>query len=980
MALGGIGGLTAVFVWWSALLVIGLAALPLARAVLPGLPDRGMAFARPLGLLMVGWIWWIGASAGILPTDATGAALAVLLLVAAGIAVAFKDWDVLVGDLMARWRLLLGLELLFGMVFAIWCLYRAFNPAIETAGGEKYMEMAFLSGILESPRFPPNDPWMSGHSISYYYFAYVITALLVHLTGVSRFVAFNLQVPMTLAMTLVGAFGIGWNLVALDGGKRVFPRVVGGALSGLWLAVIGNLSGALEVAYRAGWIPRSSAMWLEVRNLSAGAGACGHDDATWGIVRDLRASGAPVGLTDYLPNRFMWWWRGSRIIHDDCSEIIHEFPFFSFMLADAHPHVMALPYAILALAMGMALLSGSSRAYPPPRLWSGPWLALPLATGALAFLNTWDWPTYTAAVLTAYALWCLGRTGFARDVAMDEADSRGAARFKEHYPLLVAVILAVAWTAWRWTSERMTPAAAAAGAAQGEGILAFLPEGGRAGAGVAAAIAVAAGVVVAVEAVRLARARSWLGRAAIRVGSFGVWLGIIGYFAYLPFHAGFASQVRGIGIATHSSRLSQWLIHMGPPIWLAISLMVAAVFALRNRTALLLACTVSATALAVPLLGAAAGPVVGAVFLAIAVAVQAFGAQRIADSALSRPTSLWLASVFPIVTAVLYAHAAVSWDASGGEALGTWRPLTPGLLAVGAVVAWAVLLESWFGEVRPARGGHGSRAAMSFALLCTALGLSLALVPEIVYVRDLFDNRMNSVFKFLFQAWVLLALGGGFAVRAVWRTAQRPAAVAWSVGTALLLLLSGIYTIGAIRTRTEGVRLELLRSQGVGPWVDSLTLDGLAWWKDQHPADLAAAGWLKANARGTPTILEAGGGSYTHAGRMALATGFPTVLGPDWHEQQWRGTREEIDPRKAEVERFYNGMSRAQMDAFLDRYDVQFVVVGSLERATYNPPAVFESQLETLLEPVYEYETLRLFARPDYDRARRVAPGGRDGG
>ncbi len=87
----------------------------------------------------------------------------------------------------------------------LWSLYRAYKPNIETAGGEKYMEMMFINGVLASPRFPPLDAWLAGHSISYYYFGYVMSGALIHLTGLLPSVAFNLVVPATLAMTLVGA-------------------------------------------------------------------------------------------------------------------------------------------------------------------------------------------------------------------------------------------------------------------------------------------------------------------------------------------------------------------------------------------------------------------------------------------------------------------------------------------------------------------------------------------------------------------------------------------------------------------------------------------------------------------------------------------------------------------------------------------------------------------------------------------------------
>src|SRR5690606_29189514 len=49
----------------------------------------------------------------------------------------------------------------------------------------------------------------------------------------------------------------------------------------------------------------------------------------------------------------------------------------------------------------------------------------------------------------------------------------------------------------------------------------------------------------------------------------------------------------------------------------------------------------------------------------------------------------------------------------------------------------------------------GYPMSTGFALLLIGLGLFLVLVPEYVYLRDNFGTRMNMVFKFYYQAWVL---------------------------------------------------------------------------------------------------------------------------------------------------------------------------------------------------------------------------------
>src|SRR5690606_20224713 len=104
-------------------------------------------------------------------------------------------------------------ELVFLAVFALWVWVRAQNPSISAT--EKPMEFAFLTGVARSPTFPPLDPWLSGFSISYYYFGYVMVSLLARLAAVAEPVAFNLAIAWIVAGAAAGAFGMVVNLVAL---------------------------------------------------------------------------------------------------------------------------------------------------------------------------------------------------------------------------------------------------------------------------------------------------------------------------------------------------------------------------------------------------------------------------------------------------------------------------------------------------------------------------------------------------------------------------------------------------------------------------------------------------------------------------------------------------------------------------------------------------------------------------------------------
>ena len=141
--------------------------------------------------------------------------------------------------------------------FAGWAFVRASNPNIQTAGGEKTMELAFIDAILRSPTFPPHDPWLSGYAISYYYFGYVMTAMLAKATGTLGSVAHNLMSALIYSLTAVGAYGILYNLLAawrkhhlqLPSNRRQPVYLYWGPL---FLLIVSNLEGFLEVLYRRG--------------------------------------------------------------------------------------------------------------------------------------------------------------------------------------------------------------------------------------------------------------------------------------------------------------------------------------------------------------------------------------------------------------------------------------------------------------------------------------------------------------------------------------------------------------------------------------------------------------------------------------------------------------------------------------------------------------------------------------------------------
>ncbi|HEY7985134.1 MAG TPA: DUF2298 domain-containing protein, partial [Ktedonobacterales bacterium] len=339
-------------VWWLLLVeLLGLVSFPLVSLALPGLRDRGWGVSKLAGLLLLAYLVWLPASLRVVPFGQASVVGAFALLALVGGAVGWRRRAELRRFARARWRLLAVGEMAFLLPFGYFALVRALNPDLWHIwrGGEKPMELTFLNGILRSQYFPPPDPWFAGGHINYYYYGQYLTAVLIRLTGITPTTAFNLAIPLFFALTFTAAYSV---VAGLTG------RAWAGVAGGLAVVVVGNLDAALQV----------------LAQLSA---ALAH---------------LPIPPFDY--------WRSSRVI----PFTINEFPYWSFLYADLHAHVIDLPVVVLLVALCASLLRRGDAGWRAAL----PTLALAaLALGAAACINTWDFPTCAlllAATLIARAL------------------------------------------------------------------------------------------------------------------------------------------------------------------------------------------------------------------------------------------------------------------------------------------------------------------------------------------------------------------------------------------------------------------------------------------------------------------------------------------------------------------------------------------------------------------------------------------------
>lgn len=394
--------LEAVLIWWIVASLFGLAGAPLAGYLLGSLPDRGHAFARPLGLLLSGYLAWLLAMLGLVPFGAASLGLALVMVAGAGIwALGGPRVTLELGraTIRSRWPALLASEILFAAALLAVVWMRAHDPT--PWGTERAMDFAFFNAVQRSGFFPPNDPWLAGFSINYYYFGYTLMGAVALLSGLAPAVAYNLALALIFAMTAQGSAGMIANLMLLaaEGGPR--PRraaLVGFPLLGVLLVLVaGNQAGMLQVAVGSERVVALNADELAVALQQSAAG-----EAFVVLPEPITTSDDAWGTFDGWERRDQWanfnWWWPSRVLWDtypngDRRYAITEFPLFSFRLGDMHPHVMALPFGLLALAVALATLAR-------PQLPGTDGAALiqlgltGLVIGSLYTINSWDLPAY----------------------------------------------------------------------------------------------------------------------------------------------------------------------------------------------------------------------------------------------------------------------------------------------------------------------------------------------------------------------------------------------------------------------------------------------------------------------------------------------------------------------------------------------------------------------------------------------------------
>lgn len=258
-----------------------------------------------------------------------------------------------------------------------------------------------------------------------------------------------------------------------------------------------------------------------------------------------------------------------------------------------------------------------------------------------------------------------------------------------------------------------------------------------------------------------------------------------------------------------------------------------------------------------------------------------------------------------------------------------------GLPVIGAVLFfWCVKRE-------------GAKKADPFGVLLGISALGLIVIPEIVYVRDIYEKeyaRSNTMFKLTYQAFTMFGILLGYALIRLWM--EKKHVIRKVLTSAVFACFAGccFYTATAVHA-WFGQVWDPSQYQG---------LDATAYLETTFPEDAAAIRWLNDNVTGDPVVLEANGDSYSDYERVSAMTGLPTVLGWYVHEWLWRDDTGALNERAQEVETIYTSTNQEEVKALMEKYQVEYIFVGAREREKYE--SLNESMLQSLGNVVFSDE------------------------
>lgn len=874
----------AVAFWWLVVQIVGLLGWPLAFTVFRNLSDRGHILSKSLTLLVVAYLVWLPASYRLAQNSLPFILLAFGLVTILSLVLLWRDRDEVKRFWQDRWKLLLLNEILFSGAYLFFVGIRLLNPDLwqPWLGGEKFMDFAFLNATLKSAHFPPYDPYFAGGYLNYYYYGQYVVGLLVKLTGIMPTVAFNLIIPTVFALTVGNSFCLGYNLLAHDRWKKT-AALATGLTAGAFVAIIGNLEGFFQLWRQFGNVSGSHfhSTLPGLESLVHGLG---------GVVKTFQGRALPTYN----------YWDPTRVI----PYTINEFPYFSFLFADLHPHMINIPIALLFMALLLNILRRPDPATPVPA---------PLDERKAVFsLETPDFSTEAweegAGSHRAPETIHLFAGDEPRDVVRLGSPEAGAAIAPKRTVVRSRVSMnrRRGKSLWVWV---MLPLVLGAMAVintwdfptyWGLAVLVFLFKG------------------------FWRRGRfNWLGTVL-----FSVVLGGLSLLLFWPFFAHYQAISVGLGLVDVKTDLGKFLAIWGMFLFVAGSFLFAMLASSGSRSGVV--------------------RVAGLFLRKWSLSPHLVMLYR---SLVRKPTSGYLLTLFGMIAMLV----AVMGLAIFGY----------GVIALLVLLLIPALLLLARREPEPA---EQFAVMLALTALIVLIGCEIFYLKDFLGGGDwkrmntLFKFYIQvwlllGIACAAFLSWLMPLI-------AEWR--HSVLRVGWSVVFVALLAAALVYPILGtgirINDRFPGARPSIGTLDGMA----FMTVGSYTWPDENNRIELKhdyeAIHWLQENLTGTPVIAEANLPYYREGGlRVSSMTGFPTLLGMHQSEQRYG---EQVGERDGLGRELYNtpGMERALH--IIDELHISYIYVGKLERTVYDQMGIekFDRMAEDgTLGLVFENPEVKIF-------------------
>ncbi len=958
---------------WAMVEVLGLMCLPLTITVFHNLPDRGWAFSKAVGLALLAFCVWLPLMyVQVLPFSQLFIAGVLLILLACSIIGFIRVRRTLARLVRANIFYIVVCEAIFlGMVFLLGWI-RSYGPDIRSF--EMFMDEGFLAAIMRSPHFPPNDMWLSGYSINYYYYAHFTIAMLAKFLGQPPSIAFNTGISIFFGLTAVNLFGVTCNIVSwaryLRRRNVTFSSASG---RGMWPAFLRRRQpAAITQTADTGSDQPDTVLPPLARAIPYGLLTILMGE----ILGNLASTQQWWKAHDDLPP--FYWFNTTRII----DKTINEFPAFSFLLSCFHAHVLALAFTILAIGLIFNLFlehrgDGKGKGL---RIFGSGWrLPFTLGTTALVLgglftMNGWDFPTYLAIAIICIGLqqWLAYQSRFSLELVLDVftvAATLTALSFFLYAPFYFNFVSPSQGIGFVDAADRSQ--------IRDEvliyGMFAF--------------------IYISLIFANLLRSR-----LSARAVSPNNPLAAGSNILDLQANPASAGQIDGNAmnyvqasqddaqIKRSSSRLTTVSgPHAASPARQQVTPVFQAALHRSENVDNSMPPEIEHTVDQHWEEGAAPHNIVG---------VPLAGTLFPPEDEHTGGNQLWEEETTP-------------FNRVGVPQMDTQPPLPPGprppthgrssrpgwldmrvisvVLVIGvALLTFAVMKNALTFAVAFTIAALGVVLALyhlhdrprAFTLLLGAAAFGLVAMTEVVFLRDVFAGnfpRMNTVFKFYFQAWALLSITCGAGLYFIMES-FRPAATAtglhrwvrrgsqalWSAVLLLILLAGMVYPIVGSYQRTNHY---MQRTN---------SLDGLTYMQSYDPSDYAAIQWLNSHIQGDPVIVEAfdpQGGDYSDYARISAFTGLPTLMGWAGHEYQWRVNWLNKDYNSADFYRRGSDINAIYTDkhpnvvlALMAQYNAQLLYVGPLEQVTYTGADL--SRFGAFMKVVYSANGVTIYQVP----------------